>query len=84
MYKLSNSNSNTIIRMRDFAQIPTDPDNMDYQEYLAWLADGNTPLPADPPPPPPPPPGPSVEERLEATEALIDMILEAGEEITNG
>ena len=25
----------------------TDPDNTDYQEYLAWLAEGNEPLPAD-------------------------------------
>lgn len=69
--------------MRDYAQIPLDPDNMDYQEYLAWLADGNTPAPADPSPVLPPP-GPTTEERLEAAEALIDMILEAGEEITNG
>ena len=28
--------------------IPFDPDNTDYQEYLAWLAEGNEPLPADP------------------------------------
>ena len=27
--------------------IPIDPDNTDYQEYLAWLAEGNEPLPAD-------------------------------------
>ena len=26
---------------------PFDPDNTDYQAYLKWLADGNTPLPAE-------------------------------------
>jgi len=26
------------------------PDNTDYQEYLAWLAEGNEPLPPDEPP----------------------------------
>ena len=27
--------------------IPINPDNTDYQEYQAWLAEGNEPLPAD-------------------------------------
>jgi hypothetical protein len=27
--------------------IPFDPDNTDYQAYLKWLAEGNTPLQAD-------------------------------------
>ena len=27
--------------------IPFDPDNTDYQAYLKWLEEGNTPLPAE-------------------------------------
>ena len=52
MYKLlnnsiSNTPSNGILRLRDFANIPEDPANTDYQEYLAWLAEGKEPEPAD-------------------------------------
>ena len=27
--------------------IPFDPDNTDYQQYLKWVAEGNTPEPAE-------------------------------------
>ena len=27
--------------------VPDDPSNTDYQNYLAWVAEGNTPTPAD-------------------------------------
>ena len=29
--------------------VPTDPANADYQEYLEWVAEGNTPQPANQP-----------------------------------
>ena len=39
--------SSCIKRLTDNAFIPFDPANTDYQVYLAWLAEGNEPLPAD-------------------------------------
>ena len=48
MYKLTPSPI-TILRLADNAFIPTDPDNTDYQAYLKWVAEGNTPEPADEP-----------------------------------
>jgi hypothetical protein len=39
----------SILRLSDNASIPFDPANSDYQEYLAWVAAGNQPIPADQP-----------------------------------
>ena len=46
MYKLfknSRNEINCVIRTTDNACIPFDPANTDYQEYLKWVAEGNTP-----------------------------------------
>jgi hypothetical protein len=51
-YQLTTSTS--IIRLSDGAHIPDDPGNRDYKDYLEWVNEGNTPLPAPTPPPPPP------------------------------
>ena len=38
----------TIIRAFDNATVPCDPANTDYQQYLAWLAEGGVPEPWNP------------------------------------
>jgi hypothetical protein len=39
--------ANTVLRIADNAFIPMDEANTDYQAYLKWVVEGNTPLPAD-------------------------------------
>jgi hypothetical protein len=52
MYKLCfdsmlNKNADCVKRLTDETIIPFDPANTDYQRYLEWLAEGNTPEPAE-------------------------------------
>jgi hypothetical protein len=46
MYKLTQY-TNQVLRVFDAVLIPFDPANTDYQAYLSWVAEGNTPEPAD-------------------------------------
>lgn len=52
MYKLTDAD--VIIRTTDGACIPMVGGNRDYQDYLEWVAAGNTPAPFVPPPVPVP------------------------------
>ena len=53
MYKLTKDiftgEVKSVQRLSDNAFIPFDPANTDYQAYLKWLEEGNTPEPAEEP-----------------------------------
>ena len=70
-YQLTHNDA--ILRTADNAFIPKDPGNRDYQEYLKWLAEGNTPLPA---PEPEPVPVLTTEQKLEAAGLTVAELKE--------
>jgi len=52
MYKkvndlITNQEADVILRLSDNAYIPKNEANTDYQEYLEWIAEGNTPEEAE-------------------------------------
>jgi hypothetical protein len=52
MYRLTKATPlypvvSSVIRLTDGACIPFDPDNTDYQAYLKWVDEGNTPEAAE-------------------------------------
>jgi hypothetical protein len=47
LYKNSFGETNIVKRLSDNVFIPFDPANTDYQTYLKWVSEGNTPEPAD-------------------------------------
>jgi hypothetical protein len=65
MYQLTSST--LIVRIEDGAYIPADSANTDYQQYLAWVAEGNMPAPYVVLSPP----TPTLVSRFQARAALV-------------
>ena len=70
MYQLTTGDC--IKRLADDAFIPPDPANVDFAQYTAWLAAGNTPDPAPAPPAPPAPLTPA--EKLKAAGLTVEEL----------
>jgi hypothetical protein len=63
----------TILRLTDNAFIPPAEGNTDYQAFLAWVDEGNTPEPA---PEPEPVPALTTEQKLEAAGLTVAELKE--------
>lgn len=77
MYRLTSNQGVSlempVFKVKDGAFIPPAEDNADYQEYLAWVAEGNTPEPAIEPEPAP---VLTTEQKLEAAGLTVAELRE--------
>jgi len=76
MYKLTNNSKGEpigVFQIDGVGHIPLDPANIDYQQYLLWLEEGNEPLPPDPEPEPEPL---TPQQKLEAAGLSIEELKE--------
>ena len=78
MYKLYNSKGVLACIKKDMGDgkvllIPISESNTDYQEYLKWVEEGNTPLPPDPEPEPEPL---TPQQKLEASGLTVEELRE--------
>ena len=62
---------NSVFNLETYANIPLNPENTDYQQYLLWLEEGNTPLPPDPIPEPEPL---TAQQKLEAAGLTVEEL----------
>jgi len=66
-----NLDNTRILKIVEKTIIPFDPANTDYQQYLLWIEEGNTPLPPDPIPEPEPL---TAQQKLEAAGLTIEEL----------
>jgi len=78
MYKIHKFNSFGIEQIsiikdngNSYTSFPADPNIPEYQQYLLWLEEGNTPLPPDPIPEPEPL---TAQQKLEAAGLTVEEL----------
>lgn len=68
-----------VYHTKKFLSIPINPLNTDYQEYLQWLAEGNTPDPPDPQPEPVN--EPTMQQEIDALKLVVGMLMEEDDDV---